>query len=138
MQPTNPRTHPPTLSPFRVNSVSHVFGSMCPCGACPVCVLHGGRYVGVLKKFSSVVEGSVIEGQMDPAVVGKFKMTPLESSMASDLKKAAEANDSVSRLDPSAVSIDRGVYLTHMVWSYIDRRYCRMVAKWLGPGWLVG
>lgn len=32
---------------------------------------------------------------MDPAVVGKFKMTPLESNMASDLKKAAEANDSV-------------------------------------------
>jgi len=55
-----------------------------------------GRYVGVLKKFSSVVEGSVIEGQMDPAVVGKFKMTPLESSMASDLKKAAEINDDVS------------------------------------------
>lgn len=50
----------------------------------------------MLKKFSSVVEGSVIEGQMDPAVVGKFKMTPVESSMASDLKKAAEANDSVS------------------------------------------
>lgn len=56
------------------------------------------RYVGVLKKFSSVVEGSVIEGQMDPAVVGKFKMTPLESSMASDLKKAAEINDDVSGL----------------------------------------
>lgn len=43
----------------------------------------------------------MIEGQMDPAVVGKFKMTPLVSSMASDLKKAAEANDSVS-LRPSA------------------------------------
>lgn len=53
--------------------------------------------MGVLKKFSSVVEGSVIEGQMDPAVVGKFKMTPLESSMASDLKKAAEINDDVCR-----------------------------------------
>ncbi len=38
----------------------------------------------------------MIEGQMDPAVVGKFKMTPLESSMASDLKKAAEINDDVS------------------------------------------
>lgn len=34
---------------------------------------------------------------MDPAVVGKFKMTPVVSSMASELKKAAEANDSVSR-----------------------------------------
>ena len=55
------------------------------------------RYVGVLKKFSSFIEGSVIEGQMDPAVVGKFKMTPVVSSMASELKKAAEANDSVSR-----------------------------------------
>lgn len=54
------------------------------------------RYVGVLKKFSSLIEGSIIEGKMDPAVVGKFKMTPLVSSMASDLKKAAEANDSVS------------------------------------------
>lgn len=54
------------------------------------------RYVGVLKKFSSYIEGSVIEGQMDPAVVGTFKMTPLVSSMASDLKKAAEANDVVS------------------------------------------
>lgn len=54
------------------------------------------RYVGVLKKFSSFIEGSVIEGQMDPAVVGKFKMTPVVSSMASELKKAAEANDSVS------------------------------------------
>lgn len=40
----------------------------------------------------------MIEGQMDPAVVGKFKMTPLESSMASDLKKAAEINDDVSGL----------------------------------------
>ena len=56
------------------------------------------RYVGVLKKFSKYIEGSVIEGAMDPAVVGKFKMTPLVSSMASDLKKAAEANDSVSGL----------------------------------------
>lgn len=65
----------------------------------PLC--YGGRYVGVLKKFSKYIEGSVIEGQMDPAVVGKFKMTPLVSSMASDLKKAAEANDSVS-LRPSA------------------------------------
>lgn len=54
------------------------------------------RYVGVLKKFSSFIEGSVIEGQMDPAVVGKFKMTPVVSSMASELKKAAEANNSVS------------------------------------------
>lgn len=52
--------------------------------------------MGVLKKFSSFIEGSVIEGQMDPAVVGKFKMTPLVSSMASDLKKAAEARDTVS------------------------------------------
>lgn len=60
------------------------------------------RYVGVLKKFSSVVEGSVIEGQMDPAVVGKFKMTPLESSMASDLKKAAEIQDDVSGLHGTA------------------------------------
>ncbi|CAN0103410.1 unnamed protein product [Pylaiella littoralis] len=58
------------------------------------------RYVGVLKKFSSVVEGSVIEGQMDPAVVGKFKMTPLESSMATDLKKAAEAIDSDKYIVP--------------------------------------
>ncbi|CBJ26073.1 expressed unknown protein [Ectocarpus siliculosus] len=58
------------------------------------------KYVGVLKKFSSVVEGSVIEGQMDPAVVGKFKMTPVESSMASDLKKAAEANDSAKYVAP--------------------------------------
>lgn len=89
----------PTLFPYRTNSVSRVFGFICPSDV--ICVLHGGRYVGVLKKFSSVVEGSVIEGQMDPAVVGKFKMTPLESSMASDLKKAAEANDSVSGLGPS-------------------------------------
>lgn len=58
------------------------------------------RYVGVLKKFSSVVEGSVIEGQMDPAVVGKFRMTPLESSMASDLKKAAEINDDAKVIVP--------------------------------------
>lgn len=63
------------------------------------------RYVGVLKKFSSFIEGSVIEGQMDPAVVGKFKMTPVVSSMASELKKAAEANDSVSAsVRPGSVS----------------------------------
>lgn len=54
-----------------------------------------GRYVGVLKKFSSHIEGCVIEGQMDPAVVGKFKMTPLVTSMAKDLKKVAEAKDTV-------------------------------------------
>lgn len=58
------------------------------------------RYVGVLKKFSSFIEGSVIEGQMDPAVVGKFKMTPVVSSMASELKKAAEANDSSKYIVP--------------------------------------
>ncbi|CAN0418538.1 unnamed protein product [Ascophyllum nodosum] len=66
------------------------------------------RYVGVLKKFSKYIEGSVIEGAMDPAVVGKFKMTPLVSSMASDLKKAAEANDSgkyiVPKYPKSAIS----------------------------------
>lgn len=54
------------------------------------------RYVGVLKKFKSSIEGCVIEGQMDPAVVGKFKMTPVVSSMAKDLKEAAKINDSVS------------------------------------------
>lgn len=54
------------------------------------------RYVGVLKKFKSSIEGCVIEGQMDPAVVGKFKMTPLVTSMAKDLKEAVAANDSVS------------------------------------------
>lgn len=54
------------------------------------------RYVGVLKKFKSSIEGCVIEGQMDPAVVGKFKMTPLVTSMAKDLKAAAAANDAVS------------------------------------------
>ena len=74
------------------------------------------RYVGVLKKFSSVVEGSVIEGQMDPAVVGKFKMTPLESSMASDLKKAAEINDDVSGLVAKRVRL-----LPVSVWARVVR-----------------
>lgn len=75
------------------------------------------RYVGVLKKFSSVVEGSVIEGQMDPAVVGKFKMTPLESSMASDLKKAAEINDDVSGLVAKRVRL-----LPVSVWAGVVRQ----------------
>lgn len=54
------------------------------------------RYVGVLKKWKSSIEGCVIEGQMDPAVVGKFKMTPLVTSMAEDLKAAVEASGVVS------------------------------------------
>lgn len=58
------------------------------------------RYVGVLKKFKSSIEGCVIEGQMDPAVVGKFKMTPLVTSMAKDLKEAVAANDSQTYVVP--------------------------------------
>lgn len=75
------------------------------------------RYVGVLKKFSSVVEGSVIEGQMDPAVVGKFKMTPLESSMAADLKKAAEINDDVRISADSARQALVSVWCVSLAWA---------------------
>lgn len=81
----------------------------------------------MLKKFSSVVEGSVIEGQMDPAVVGKFKMTPLESSMASDLKKAAEANDSVSGLDSSIHQSACFVYFVkcNSFFSFLTNELCQ-------------
>ncbi|CAM9894867.1 unnamed protein product, partial [Choristocarpus tenellus] len=49
---------------------------------------------------SNKIEGRVIEGEMDPAVVGSFKMTPRMSSMAASLRIAAKVNNQDTYVAP--------------------------------------
>jgi hypothetical protein len=48
-----------------------------------------------MKQYSTKIEGSVTEGQMDPFVVGRFSMTPVVASMAAELKLAAKLTEAL-------------------------------------------
>jgi hypothetical protein len=51
------------------------------------------KYVGQMREFSTLITGSVIEGEMDPVPVGKFSLTPIEAEMSAHLKGAIKINE---------------------------------------------